>query len=479
MVELADKQASSTINRVDSPIADRNSVNSHFDDLLKSPEELSKQRLANELATELWSRLPISRVADESGERGIDHILRVVTASTSQVSAWYRELAEFIPAIAKAAIVLRGYELTDSLQDDLTADVERQMLEQIRFPLPNRSFVDFKFADQPPADAWKEAHHRLEQACLEFANHVFSLFDSLQENKLTGQIQETSSTCRFSHFRRVAVAKFAGTRTKERVQQGDTGRHGVIVETVQMTDFEIQHRRAQHVHHVRNPTLNEPDATVNPLPVKYVNLIEACPDWMAGSLRILEGDLFRDECIEWDLFTETRSAEKIIERVRRDPAVVFGPYILAGWGDDAIAEEENRRSEEQKQNAKLTTAKKARLHHWLSYVAAGLAIATIAFSGSATAIVTSIAILIGLIAMGLAGNAAHMASIARGDTDAFCVLLHSTLIGATVFAIQGLIFSVLHWSLPAFGIAAIAAVTATIAFNVKSAGKELDEFGVR
>ena len=83
------------------------------------------------------------------------------------------------------------------------------MLEQIRYPLPSRSFVDFKFADLPPAEAWTQAQHRLEQECLQFANHVFALFDTLQQKNVIGQIQETTSTCRFTFFRRVAIAAAA------------------------------------------------------------------------------------------------------------------------------------------------------------------------------------------------------------------------------------------------------------------------------
>ncbi len=251
-----------------------------------------------------------------------------------------------------------------------------------------------------------------------------------------------------------------------------------MVETLQLTDFKIQHRHAQHVHHVRNPTLNESDSTVHPLPVKYKELIEACPDWMTGSVRVLEGELFRDERIEWDLFTETRSTEKVIERVRRDPAVVFGPFILAGWGDDAIAEEENRQREQHNESAKAVYARKARLNQWSSFGIGGLAIAFILFTGTATAVTTSLAILLGLTAMALSGYAAHLACLARGDLSAGRVLLHSTLIGACVFTCQGLLFSILHWSLSAFGLSILAGIAAVVAFNIKNSDKELDGFRV-
>ena len=105
---------------------------------------------------------------------------------------------------------------------------------------------------------------------------------------------------------------------------------------------------------------------------------------------------------------------------------------------------------------------------------AGLAIAVIPFTGWATTVTTSLAILIGLVAMVLAGKAAHLESVARQNLSPSGVLLHSTLIGTTVFAVQGLLFSVMHWSLPALGVAAAAAVIAAIAFSVKSAGTEWD-----
>jgi hypothetical protein len=218
MVELANKQSSTTVNRVASAVGSGNRIRSHFDDLLKSPEELSKQRLANELATELWSRLPISRVPVELGDRGIEHTIRIVTTSTSELQTWYPELSDFVAALTKAATEHSGETLTDTMQAELSADVEQQMLGEVRFPLPNRSFVDFKFADLPPAEAWAEPHRRLEQACLEFANQVFALFDTLQQKKLVGQIQETSSTCRFTYFRRVAIAGLPQTSTRKRVQ---------------------------------------------------------------------------------------------------------------------------------------------------------------------------------------------------------------------------------------------------------------------
>jgi len=479
MVELAKKQSTLEVNRVSSTVKERSRIGSHFDDLLTSPEELSKQRLANELASELWTRLPISRVA---GDRGIEYTIRIATASTSQVQEWYRELSEFVPAIARAATEHRGEDLTDTLRAELSADMAQQMMEQVRYPVPNRSFVDFEFADLPPAQAWTQARRGLENACLEFANHVFALFDTLQQKQIVGQIQETSSTCRFTFFRRVAIAAFARKRTERRSKRDPhfqiPGHTVFLQETLQISDFDIQHRHAQHVHHVRNPVLSHPNATVNPLPTKYRSLIDSCPDWMVCSVRVLEGELFREERIEWDLHTEIRTDEKVIERVRCCPAVIFGPYILAGWGENAIKQEQNRQRDVRNDADRKAVAKKAQFIHLTSFVVAGLAVAVVPFTGAATAVTTSLAILLGLAAMVLAGNAEHLASVARGSLSAGRVLLHSTLIGATVFAIQGLIFSLLHWSLPAFGIAAFSAVIAFVAFSVKSADSELGGFSV-
>ncbi|PHQ37038.1 hypothetical protein [Rhodopirellula bahusiensis] len=481
MVKLAGEQSSPTVNRVASELDHAKTDVSRFDRATLTFDELSKPRQAIDLASELWSRLPFSRAGAASGDRGIEHTIRIVTTSTSQIQEWYRELNDFVPAIAKAAIEFRGDELTAELHGELAAEIERQMVEQVRYPTPSRSFVDFKYADLSPAEAWAEGRLRLEEACLRFANDVLALFDSLQQEHLIGQIQEASTTCRFTYFRRVAVVELAETRTRERVVD-ESGRRmfqdSYLVETLQVSDYEIQHRQAQHVHHVRQPTLNEPSATVHPLPTKYNELIESCPDWLHGQLRVLEGELFRHECIEWDLLTETRSAEKVIERVRRDPAVLIGPYVLAGWGEDTIKAEENRQLDTRIAAARKKAASAALINHILSYGLATLAVAVVAVSAPAIATLTSLGILLGLAAMGFAGNAAHLASIANSVVSAKSVLLHSALIGASVFAIQGFVFSILYWSLPAFVIGAIAAIVAATALKAHRAATELDESSV-
>ncbi|QDT13392.1 hypothetical protein [Planctomycetes bacterium K23_9] len=481
MVQLAGDQSSPTVNRVASELDRETTEVSRSNGALFTIDELAKQRLANGLAGELWSRLPFSRAGAASGDRGIDHTIRIVTASTSQIQQWYRELSDFVPAIAKAAIEFRGDALTAELQGELAAEMESQMVEQVRFPFPTRSFVDFKYADLSPADAWSDGRRRLEDACLKFANDVLALFDSLQQEHLIGQIQEASTTCRFAYFRRVAVVELAGMRKKERIADEPSERMfqiGYMVETLRVSDYDIQHRQAHHVHHVRQPTLNEPGSTVHPLPPKYSDLIEHCPDWLRGQLRILEGELFRHECVEWDLFTEKRSAEKVTERVRRDPAVLIGPYVLAGWGEDAIKVEEHRQLEIKNAADRKKAASASLIHHILSVGIASLAVAVVAIPTSAIALLASLGIVLGLVAMGVAGYAAHLAYIANSDFAAKPVVLHATMVGATVFAIQGILFGILQWSLPAFVISAVLAIVAAMAFNANRAATELDESSV-
>ena len=87
VVQLAGKQKSAPLNRIE-PILARNRNVSHFDDLLKSTEELSKERLANELATDLWVVATINQwqtslpliygcdypFRDSRGNRGIEEL---------------------------------------------------------------------------------------------------------------------------------------------------------------------------------------------------------------------------------------------------------------------------------------------------------------------------------------------------------------------------------------------------------------------
>lgn len=90
----------------------------------------AKTQIANELASELWSRLPISRLVDETGHRSLEQIIRVANSSHSQIVARHQELRQWVKAICHAAIEIRGDE-----------EVSEQFATNLIWSVPHHHFA--------------------------------------------------------------------------------------------------------------------------------------------------------------------------------------------------------------------------------------------------------------------------------------------------------------------------------------------------
>lgn len=428
----------------------------------------SNQELANGLASELWSRLIFSRLADESGHNGIEHIVSAASASHAQIVSWHRELREFVEAVCLAAIEIRGDKEEDqAFQTQLRDEIVERVSKGNLFSMPPRSFVDYKFADLDPVIAMDKAERQLEQHCLDFANEFFALLGRMQQHHLVGGIESADDTCRFTFFRRVAIIE-------ETARQRSQRNIGDKIETYDHFSTNIQHRNAMHVHHVRGPMLSELGDNVHPLPEKYQRFVSSLPDWLSPSIRVLEGELFREECVEWDTMLENRPQEETVSiRWQRDPAIVFGDFVLAGWGEDVIVGEESRARDGDIERSKAIASSVAKRFHAGSMALAVLSIATIGCVAWSPALLTLVAIALGLSAMYLASLAAKNEYFASGLLTTQRVLMHSTLIGGIVFATQAIVFAAVRWSIPALIVAAFCAVVVWLAFSMKSSDKEL------
>lgn len=463
MVEYVDDPTSSSTTRF------RTTPMKRISDRIANPAHVvspnPNTELANKLASEFWSRLSFSRLADEAGHRGIEQVVRVVSSSHSQIVAWYGDMVQLVDAICRAAIEFRGdLDVSDAFRRQLASDMTEKMKTQGVIPLPPRSFVDYKFADLDPAIAMDKAERELERHCLQLASHFFSLLDQLQKKNLVGNVQRSDAACRFTFCRRVAILKRGTTRREERSTEdpdyADDWRKAYFIDTYDTTPVDVQHRHALHVHQVRNPVLSDIETTRYPLPDKYRQLVDACPDWVRPSLRVLEGDLFREEQMEWDLLSETRPDEQLVSSEwQRCPAIVIGDYVLAGWNDREIADEEQQIRSQQNLAEKQFSERQAKRYDAAVWCIGTLSIITMAMSVFGGATMSLIAILLGVAAMFIASQSArHRMSPRESPAN---VMFHAARVGSVIFAVQGVLFGILYLSLPAFGLAVFFAIAAS------------------
>jgi hypothetical protein len=226
------------------------------------------------------------------------------------------------------------------------------------------------------------------------------------------------------------------------------------------------HRQCINVHHVRNPILCEPDKTRHPIPRKYRDLLDAIPDWIRPSLRVLEGDLFREEGIEWDTHRENRPDKRLLSSEwQRCPAIVLGDYVLAGWAEQSIAAEESalwqcRVDAETEANTQI-----ARQYDTATRYMGVLAVITMALSLLGGMLFSIIAIVLGVAAMILASIAARHKRKTVDSPSA--EVLHISSVGSVIFGFQSMLFALIFSSIPAFGLAVLFAVTSKLLANGK------------
>lgn len=429
-----------------------------------SPNAAERDELANEMASELWKKLPFARVADEFGQRNIKQVITAAASSHLQIVGWYDDLRSFTNALCEAAIEIRGDDWAVSkLSDQVLAGVQKRETKGNLFPTPPPSFIDYRFADLPSDVALAQAEQELEKQCLQLVSDLFQLLDTLKKRQLVGGFEATNSTCRCNFYRRIAIVEYHSVERETRVYQDFDPTLGVR-DLVEVTKSNIQHRNAMHIHHVHDPVIRELGHAEHPLPEKYQKFVDACHDWIRSKLTIIEGDLFREQHVEWDTFSETLVKEKLLESREfgwiADPAILFGNYVLAGWGEQAIEIELERlrKNEETLQHtANLATAK------WYqagSLTVALLSVLLIAMPPLTLQATISVSILLGLAAMYLAFHASELARPPSHSGTTFRATYHSLLVGSLVFLFQSLTIGMFHRSLIAMLFAVLFAMLA-------------------
>ncbi len=460
MVEIGSSRLSPPGNRISSVLGQRPRFSLPATEAPpRTPRDAEKQRLVNDIASELWSRLPIARIADEAGQPGIEQIVRFANTSHSQIVAWHDELRHWTTAICHAAIEIRGSQVSTEFIDQLTRDITDTSLDSELFSLPPRPIVDFKFADLSPKLAMQRAVPAFENLCLSVANEVFDLLDRLQEQKLVGSLQNGDSTCQFTFYRRVAILEASEKRQFDRHRGRVDGtflqRSASIVDTVESANVAIEYRTTKHTHHVHRPVLNPIDNTQHPLPQQYQELILSCPDWLRPSLRVLEGDLIREQQLEWETSRENRLDEQVLLTRRivdspawaMDPAVVFADYVLAGWGEPAIIDEHKRLSRQELVAQNQETLRLGNQYRIVAWLTAILAVGLMSLCLWATPLTATLAIVVGITATLIATASAHCRLKSTDRFSTLGVLSQGVAFGGFVFAAQSFIFAVLQQSL--------------------------------
>lgn len=415
--------------------------------------------LADAIASSLWKQLGFARVADETGHRGIEHIVRIASSSHEQVTGWYRDVRKFADAILAATVEVQGDRLSTEYQCNLVAEIKKEIVADDWFPNPPQSFVDYQFADREPEAAIHEAVTHLKSQCLAIANHFVGLLDHLREANIVGEVVTAIETCRFSFHNRIAIVQKSGA-TRQQVDRkldpefADHWHKAYITDTYETTDTRVQHQEQTRIHHVRNPTIQTPEKTKYPIPTKYRELIESIPDCIRPLVRVLEGDLFREEGIDWDCKLEERPDTKLVSSEwSRCPAILLGDYVLAGWGELSIADQEKTNIQSKQFDLVAKAEIDSKRFSMAAVIGGVCSVFIMAASLLSVGVLTPLAILLGVGSMYLYSQSTTSLTLIVAAKSAQLSLWRTARFGCIVFAWQASLFAVLNASLVALFLA--------------------------
>ena len=362
---------------------------------------------------------------------------------------WYGDLRHLAEAIVEAAIAMQGDQLSPDYSRRLFDEIKSEMLTNAPLPLPPRPFVDYQFADKEPEVATVAAVQHLKSHCILIANHFIGLLDHLQKESIVGKVDSGESTCRFSFHERIASVEQTGeTQSEVKLALDPEFSHhwhkAYFLDTLQKTPAVVQHQQAIHVHHVRSPTLRLPEKTKYVIPTKYRNLIDDIPDCIRPLIRVLEGDLISERAVKWDTRLEDRPEVVLVSsKWSRCPAIVLGNYVLAGWGELEIADQEDSDDESQRAAEKVKAHTLAQRYAKYANAVGACSIGLMACSLLAYSILTPLAILLGIVSMFLTSQSTHTDDLHQ-QTLSFARVLRT---GCIVFASQAILFALLQSSL--------------------------------
>lgn len=206
-----------------------------------------------------------------------------------------------------------------------------------------------------PNDTVKNAIVKQLNGFLEgIAERLCSQLLVMAEKEVIGYVSwHGPNTCEYVRYERVCDFN-TRSRTIKRRWDESTWQNtwdGRYLQKTENTEWEIKHsgsrKLVRTIEHLINASERKWDENGVVIPRRIMPLLDSIPEWIKPSLKVVEGTLMRELIIEQDLedieqlSTETTAVHTIedIEKWEDDPALVVGPFVLAGWSDAEVQKE--------------------------------------------------------------------------------------------------------------------------------------------
>jgi hypothetical protein len=310
----------------------------------------------SDLVDRLWSELPLQSLEAASADR--TEVVKRYTESLAWLRERQREVERLFALMCRINLQFRARgRLHEDLRDEALRAKEQEMLARGRFfPVLDDGTLTAELAAEPPELIRLRLTESLRAITASLVREIFAALDRFVGAETVGLIDwfgDAEDVCKFHFFSETVVQvqkrhrKFRGRERDG--QQVDDETVEVLQNVTHKMDGVNLHCHARHEHHLMNAKAHPPGAQLHAVPASARQLIDAIPGWLQPLVRIVEGDRIRERIIERDVRSD-KWRKKQQETVRRlehvqydnDPAVTLDCYVLTGWGEPAIRQEEER-----------------------------------------------------------------------------------------------------------------------------------------
>jgi hypothetical protein len=357
---------------------------------------IQKVELKDQIAEEIWSRLPWQQLATDGTDTR--SIIDAYIQSLNQLERFRRDVDQLIRAACQANLEFRQAlgETNVVGRDAALSGQLSEMLNEAAGPwFPTRNIVDARLASRPLSEVRQRLETALTKAVSDFGRQLFELMARLVDRELFGLVEWLPNNCCAYHFfKRVVIqendgasSRVVGERRFGQVNERDreTGRQIIGRRTVEETRGQGRHihRFARHQHDVIQAIHTSIGNSQVVMPPQVERLCEAVPEWLYPFVQVIDGTIVRERIIERDV-----RVDQWADRTQRDepiigyePGVILGSYVLTGWGPREVQAEQLRRESVTNDLATQSSLTSAR-RRWplLTGVGVLLAILTVALT---------------------------------------------------------------------------------------------------
>jgi hypothetical protein len=332
---------------------------------LRSPERLrqlapplQKVALKDQIAEEVWSRLPWQQLHPAATETRT--VVDAYIQSLSQLEHFRWDVDELVHAACEANLEFRQEQgdLNVVARDAVLSEQLREMLDAaVGQWLPTRNVVDARLASRPISEVRERLDAALTAAVADFSKQLFDLLARLVDRELFGLVEWLPNNCCAYHFfKRVVIQENDGASRRvvseqyfDEVTERDAASGRQIVGRRRVEETRGQgrhlHRFARHQHDVIEAVHTTIGNSRVIMPPHVQRLCEAVPEWLYPFVQVIDGTIVRERIIERDI-----RVDQWADRTQRDepiigcePGVILGSFVLTGWGPRDVKAEELRR----------------------------------------------------------------------------------------------------------------------------------------